>query len=160
MSYAIGTKFSDVYPVRNITLQQHGYAVGDLVTLSAHGLNSGGIIYKVIKDVPPAYHSLWGEYRERRYSRRGPGRNSVRVMIRTGWIDEKGKFIPQLKRYGCIYLHPVFAFFPYKSRAGKKSVPYHQIPKRLKKVDLVELGTTFTRYQHFINEELKRLSGE
>jgi len=162
MGYEFGTKFSDVYVGKIPTLSDYGYAIGDLVSLSAHGLNSGGIIYKIVKDYPVAVDSTWGSYTERmyRYSA-GPGRRkNINVSSRMGWVDKKNKHVRQLYLYGCITLKPVFSFMPYKGKSSTKSVPYNQIKKRLTKVGLVELGITFTKYQEFINNELKSLSGE
>lgn len=160
MGHPAGRKFSDVYGTKLVTLIDYGYAVGDLVSLSAHGLNSGGVVYRITRDNPPAIDSTWGTFIEMRYMFGGGPQRTKKPLSRQGWIDKNNKVVRDLYLYGCITLEPVFSFFPYKGKSTKKSVPYRQIEKRLKKVGLVELGITFTNYQEFINNELKRLSGE
>ena len=163
MGHPHGRKFSDAYPGKIAMLADYGYAIDDLVTLNGHGLNSGGIIYRIVKDHGPAIDSTWGTYIDIRYRNTyGGGRSNTKRerVTRSGWIDKNNKAVRDLYIYGCISLEPVFSFAPYKGKSSKKSVPYRQITKRLNKVDLVQLGILFTKYQEFVNRELKRLSGE
>lgn len=159
--YQIGVKFADAFPGPRNSLSDYHYAIGDLVTLSGKGLNSGGIIYKITKDCPPPYDATWGTYKHHvtRYMS-GPGRRKAakHTYEKQWWLNEKHRPINDLHIHGCITLHPVFAFAATKIKS--KSVPYRQIEKRIKRVDIIELSLTFAKFQTFIKEELKRLSGE
>lgn len=141
------------------SLSVYGFNVGDLVVLHAHGLNSGGVIYRITKDCTPI-NAIWGEYRD--YYRSGP-RSNRQPRVSYTWcnVNKKGKAsqpVPFTRLHGCVELTPIFSFFPY--RKGKKIVAYKQIKSRLKKVDVVKLGVTFYEFQRFLQDEAKRMSSD
>ena len=135
-------------------LSQYGLYVGDLVVLHAHGLNSGGVIYRITKDCPPV-DAIWGHYRDYYRSRN--------ATIRYTWcnVNKKGKAsqpVPNTRLRGCVELTPMFSFFPYKK--GKKVVPYGQVKARVQKVDVVKLGLTFYEFQRFLQDEARKMSND
>jgi len=137
---------------------------GDLVTLHAHGLNSGGVIYRIVKDSVPRSDAVRGQYtdyqRSRYHGSRGlMGTSRMTPAIREGWVDAKRKPINQTRLSGCIELYPVFSFMAFKGN-GKKLVTYSQIPKRVQKIELVALASSFANFHIFLNQELKRLQGD
>lgn len=140
----------------DVKLSDFNFKVGDLVSVSGQGLESGGVIYRIVKDYEPAKDAVYSIITSpsRRYTR-----------TRTGWAypnESKRKNkrliqVPHIKLDGCISLRPEFAFMPSRKTDKLRTVPYSQIMERVTKVDIVSLGATFATYQNFINEELAKL---
>jgi hypothetical protein len=158
----IGTLITDLPNWREsmaVKLSDFGLAEGDLVTVEGHGLNSGGNIYRILKDSPPRSDARWGQYTD--YSPRW-SRKSRKEKRRDGWVDAKGYLINPTRLRGCIEVMPVFSFmaYPTGAKAGRKLISYSKIKRQVKKIDLMAMATQFASFQLFINQELRRLQGE
>jgi hypothetical protein len=152
-----GTQLKDAFPaLATATLESMGLREGDIVTVHAHGLNAGGIIYRIAKNCPPLPNAVWGTYKEyRRWG--GPRGRDNNFSTREGWLHPKGlRVIPEVRQYGCVELQPVFSFMPHSKT--KKVISYKHIHSKVKKVDIVQLGVSFAEFQQFIGAELARLA--
>ena len=163
MGIAEGTRYVDWFagPDRFHKMSEYGLREGDLVQLGGQGVNGGGIIFRIVKDCPPRADARWSSYtyytRQGRWLGPGKGRGKTN-QTRTGWCDAKRHVIPHLRLDGCLELVPVFSFAAFKEK--KHVISYKQVKARIKKVDLLALASNFAALQLFINQELKRLSGE
>lgn len=140
------------------SIEEFKLRVGDLVALSGHGLNSGGIIYRITEDHPPVELKEFSREEKRAISWR-----KQRVSKSTG------KPVSNAAVNGFVYIIPVLKFAEYQpknwrgkkvSTRDRKLVEYRHIEKRLRRVDIVELGVFYANFKAFVEKEVKRLSGE
>jgi hypothetical protein len=171
MGITEGTRYGDYYsgPDRFHKMSDYGLREGDLVQLGGQGVNGGGIIFRIVKDCPPRADARWSSYTY--YNKRGRwgcpsswgfgpnSRTKGRTQeTRTGWCDAKRHVIPHVRLDGCLELVPVFSFAAFKEK--KHVISYNHVKTRVKRVDLLALASNFAALQLFINQELKRLSGD
>lgn len=140
------------------SIEEFKLRVGDLVALSGHGLNSGGIIYRIVEDHPP--EKLQEQPKDSR------GHWSWR---RRNISAKTGKPVSYAAVNGFVYVVPVLKFAEYQpknrrgktiSTRGRKLVEYRHVETRLRRVDIVELGVFYANFKAFVEKEVKRLSGE
>lgn len=144
-----------------LKLNDFGLTVGDLVVLNSSTMNSGGIVFRIVKDCPPVADARWGEFMEAVpwYDRKRVGSSCKRAL---GWVwtNKNGKpsrrRIPHIRLKGCIELVPVWSFFP--QQAKKHAVSYAMLERTVKRVGLVDLGTAFATFHLFIQNETRRMS--
>ena len=142
---AVGTRLSDLLP-RLIWLDKHladvGLAVGDLVTYEDS--RQGTALYRITKDRPPDGDLVW---------------NQLSCGRKFGWTRPGSKKkVSDVRVVGSIELTLAIQLFS-GSIAKKKTVPYRSL-FRLKKVDILELASTFSKFQDFVKQEAKRLTSQ
>lgn len=146
--YVINMKITDAHPPLpwiNDTLLSRGYAVGDLVAYSVPLWNNYMTIYRITQDFAPCKDAVWGRYKD--YSK-----SSENYQL--GWIyPNTKKKIPRKYLCGCVEIEPVYQIIRGTFRPTKRIVEYRNF-RRLKKLDLLELGRTFAEFKEFIEKEV------
>lgn len=128
------------------TLTSYGFAVGDIVTYASDEDSTGGVIFQIVENCDPVVPA----------GRKPRGRGNYSYDL----VDEQGRKIEPMRINGYIRLKPLYAFFP--TELGKKPrgkgttvLLYHSILKegdRVKKVDLVTLGTRYAELGTLIRD--------
>lgn len=136
-------------------LSNYKLSLGDLVTINGITLNSGGIIYAIVKDNPPNADVVWGKTTHKVYKSSYGFANSYE---RYGWLNKngKGKILNSIQIFGSIDLKPVFSFMPNSSLKNRK-IAYQHIRTRVKKIDIISLGKSFASFKEFIDAEVKKI---
>lgn len=151
---APGTRLGDFQPRPkwlDFKLSNWDLSVGDLVTYSFTSYSNGMTLYRIVKDCPPNEDLVWTQVKS-------PYGFSSRYASRYSWTKPGNKTpVPDIRVRGCIELTPVLQIFP-GPPSGKRTVAYSKLG-RVKKVDVLALGKSFSSFQDFINEEIKRLTG-
>lgn len=130
-------------------LSDRGLAVGDLVTYSFTSYNNGMTLYRIIKDCPPNEDLVWT------LAKSPYGRS---YSDKSFWSKPGNKTpVPDIRVRGCIELVPVLQVFP-GPPSSKRTVAYERLG-RVRKVDVLALGKSFSAFQDFINEEIRHLTG-
>lgn len=152
MNLKIGTKVTEVQPAPHWlheTLASKGLAVGDLVAYYYPSWNNHMTIYRIVKDSPPNHGAEWGSHRL--YS-------TSMYNIGQGWV------YPGTKRrmsyrvlQGYVEIEPVYQIIRGPYKPSNRKVDYRSL-RRLKKLDVLELGRTFAGLKDFIESEVKKMS--
>lgn len=155
MKISEGTKVTEIDPQPhwiNDTLLSKGFAVGDLVSYSHPAWNNHMVIYRIVQDHPPNHEAVWGIYRD--YSK-----NSM-AGFQMGWTyPDTKKRMPWRYVQGCIEIEPVYQIIRGPYRPSKKTVEYRSL-RRIKKLDVLELGRTYAGLKDFIEREIIFCSSE
>ena len=131
------------------------YSVGDLVTYTTMSWNNGMTIFRIVKDCPQRLDAVWGPVGTQRKS---PFSSSLRTQSRNSWVKPGTRTeIPKVRLRGCVEIVPVCQLFP-GPYVGKKTVQYSNL-YRLRKIDVLELGKGFAKFQQFIHDEIGRIKG-
>lgn len=149
---ALGTRLKECQPRPywlDVKLSDKKMTVGDLVTYTLTSFTNGMTIYRIVKDCPPNPDLVWTEVRGDSWS----------AWTRMAWVKPGTKTpVPNVRLKGCIEIVPVFQFLPGPA-ASKRTVSYDAL-FRVIRVDVLELGRSFSNFQSFIDEEVRRLKEE
>lgn len=119
-------------------LADYGFAMGDIVTYASDDDSTGGVIFQIAEHCDPVIP------------------HEMRPRSPCDWlrdpVDEKGKRIPAMCINGYVRLKPMFAVFP--TELGKRStlLLYYNQLHRVKKVDLILLGTKYMELGNLIRD--------
>lgn len=132
-------------PWINDTLMSKGFSIGDLVSYSIPIYNNYMTIYRITADNSPCKDAIWGRYKD--YSKSSE-------TYQLGWIyPGTKKKIPRKYLCGCIEIEPVYQIIRGTYRPIKRIVEYRDI-RRLKRLDVLELGRIFAGFKEFIEKEV------
>ena len=152
----LGTRLGDYEPRPqwlDMKISNRGLSLGDLVTYTLTSYTNGMTLYRIVKDCPPDPDLVWGETRD--YMPMYYGKRHVKL----GWFKPGKKTpVPNVRVRGCIEIDPVLQIFP-GPRSNRRTVSYETL-YRVNKVDIIELGRSFSSLQSFIEQEVRRLKGE
>ena len=130
-------------------LSQYGLEVGDLVTCNRPSYDQG-VVYRIEQDFLPRNDAVLKSLN-----------TSIDEVKKLRWCyPEFEKEMSQMTLKGYVKLSKVLELFPHDRyiRSEYKFVSYTFISK-LRKVDVVQLGYTFTKFKEFLEEEVRRISG-
>jgi hypothetical protein len=154
----IGTRLGDVVPrpsFLDFKIADVGLAVGDLVTYSLTSYSNGMTLYRIEKDCKPDCDLTWMSC----HNQASRWSSSLTPSSRLAWVRPGTRTpVPDVRVRGCIEIVPVLQFFPSSTPLKKRTVSYQAI-RRVQKVDVIALGKSFSTFQDFINQEIRRLTG-
>lgn len=146
------------------TLADVGFSLYDIVVMNSFKKSSGGILYKIVEDVPPTVPAMTSKKIMRqpkgwdpktgRYVNTGPKREETEY----GMWDKDGKKLLEASRYGYVRIKPVFELFATsvgKNPSGKDGtiiVPYWELNRNVKRIDIVDLGTKYVEFGNMIKD--------
>lgn len=136
------------------------FCVGDFVVYKSIKKSAGGVIFRITDVQPPVKSTLkkvtkianydYYNYNGQKQIKKGQTIEETFEIF----VDAKGKKLPKAARDGYVRIVPVFEFFPASNYSVPKAgmlIPYNDICNYLSIVDTITLGTTFQKYQQFIN---------
>lgn len=153
-------------------LSDFGFSVNDLITYDSTQESTGGTIYRIVEDQPPAKsHTTQRKVvRERRESQRymGPGMVSTSEPLKMikeeiteyGDWDADGKALTPGKIRGYVRIKPIFQFLPTargarpKGKSGTLMI-YYDMLRQLKKVDIVALGGKYVELGNILKDVMR-----
>lgn len=150
------------------TLKEAGYTLYDIVALNDVQKSSGGVLYKIVEDVPPTkpattekkvmrQPSVW-DAKTGRYVKNGPKREETQY----GSWDKDGNKLLEAARFGYVRIKPVFELFATskgKNPQGKNGtllITYEELPYNVKRIDIVDLGTKYVEFGNLIKDLASR----
>lgn len=146
------------------TLADLGFALHDIVTMNSFKKSSGGVLYRIVEDVPPTVPAMTSRKVMRqptvwdpkvsKYVNSGPKREEIEYGV---W-DKDGKKMLEAARYGYVRIKPVFELFATsvgKNPSGKNGtiiVGYSELTRNVKRIDIVDLGTKYVEFGNLIKD--------
>lgn len=149
----------------DVTLRTLGFMEGDLVQYGGQGVNAGGTVWRIVKDMPPRFDAVRREIVMKGWQR---DRNGKRLKYTTTkWCDPNTrKVLSNLNLHGHVIIRPVYSFMPFVpgrnlsawTTPKYKRVPYSLVQERLRRIDIVELGAKWSELKDLIDLVVKERS--
>ena len=141
-----------------------GFALHDIVALNSYKKSSGGVLYRIVEDVPPVIPAFTSKKVMRRPTRYDPKTNKYvklekREETKYGMWDKDGNKLLEASRYGYVRIKPVFELFATskgKNPTGKDGtllIAYWELVHgAVKRIDIVDLGTKYVEFGNLIKD--------